>query len=258
LAGIFITRGMGLRIPKGGFTIGVGPDGEVNSSVRFEVLLDMGPYWYEVGLSHLVAAKAARYDLSDAIERQADEAKSMALEREFTAGMQVVVASATALDALYASVRDRAGIPDSLVQKWREKRTARPSQVAEVFRRSFAVKGAGFRNLTRVLREIYRFRDLAVHPPSKFSEPILHPILDTGTEWRFVSFGFESAFNALRGSLAVAVQLANVPRAKDLAFRDYCAGLSDRLKPITEQWTAHFGKLVDKVPDATSDGAKAV
>lgn len=251
---------MRLRVPKGGLTIGVGPNLQANSSIRFEVLLDMAPYWYEIALSHLLRAKSARSDLLRAVESKDHKAKGSALEQEFSAGMQVVIASATALDALYASVRDRAGFPNSLAQKqkWRENRTARHAQVAEVFRRSFAVKGAGFKNLKRIVREVYGFRNLAVHPPAEFSEPVLHSVLDAGTEWRFVSFGFDSANNALRGSLAVAVQLAGIPRAKGQAFRDYCASLSERLKPITEQWAAHFGSLLDDIASGAAGAATDV
>jgi len=244
VSGIFVTRGMSLRIPKGGLSIGIGSEGDVNSSVRCEVLLDMASYWYEIGLRHVTEASLARQELLIAVENQSDEAKGAALEKEFTAGMQAVVASATALDALYASVSDRFDVPDSLLLQWRQNRTARPAQVAEVFRQAFSVKNAGFTNLKLVIGKVYRFRDLAAHPPGKFSEPLLHPILNVGVEWRFVSFGFESALNALHGSLGIAVQLADMPRSGNKAFEEYCAGLSLRLKPIAERWEAQFGELL--------------
>jgi hypothetical protein len=205
----------------------------------------MTPYWLEIALRHLAAAEIARRDLLAVTQDDASPHKADALEREFASGMQALVAAVIAVDALYATVRERISVPDSLVTQRREKRTARPRQVAEVFRRAFIVKGQGFKNLKQILGEHYKFRDLAVHPPGKFSSPVLHKVLGSGTEWRFVSFGYDSSKTAVRAALAVVVQLAARPREKKGAFHDYCKGLSERLQPLENQWTESFGVLTE-------------
>ena len=83
--------------------------------------------------------------------------------------MQAVVAAAIAVDALYAVLQGHVQIPEELLKKWRERRTARYSQVAEIIRRAFNLKRNGVRQLLENLKKIYRLRDLAVHPPGKGS-----------------------------------------------------------------------------------------
>jgi hypothetical protein len=253
MTGIYVTRGMVLRIPAGGLVLSVNPSGGVDSSIRFEVSLDMTPYWLEIALNHLIAADAARRDLLRVMGDDTSPEKAQALEREFTSGMQALVASVTALEALYSTVRENIGIPDSLVKTWREKRTARHRQVCEVFRRAFAVKGQGLKNLKQILGELYEFRDLAVHPPGKFSNPVLHEVLGAGTEWRFVSFGYDSARTSVRAALSVVSQLADRPREQQGSFYDYRMGLSERIKPLQDEWATHFGPLNEHSTD--SNGA---
>lgn len=246
MAGVFLSRGMGIRVPVGGLVVSVGPDGKLDASLRLQVSLDMCPYWLEIAVGHLGAAARARADVIKARASGDEPSVGIALEREFSAGMQALTSSVIALDALYASVRERVSLPDSLVETWRSKRTARHRQAAEVFRRAFRVGRKGFANLAATLREVYRFRDLAVHPPGKFSDPVIHPTLLSGTEWRFVSFGYDSAHTAVRAALAMVVQLARSARAKKGPFVDYCAGLSAQLEPLVEIWKADFGALLDE------------
>jgi len=243
MAGVFITRGMGIQIPAGGLVVGFDDTGAMQSSIKLQVSLDMCPYWLEIAVDHLTAASKARQDLLEARGEGDDSRVGVALEREFAAGMQALTASAISLDALYASVRTRISISESLVKAWRKKRTARHRQVAEVFRRAFKVSPKGFGNLSNATEQIYRFRDLAVHPPGAYSDPVLHPILGSGTEWRFVSFGYDSSHTTVRAALAIVVQLAAKPRNKGEAFAKYCEGLSTRLVPLVGHWKMAFGAL---------------
>jgi hypothetical protein len=241
---VFVTRGIGIRIPAGGLTLGIGPDGETQGNLRLQVALDMCPHWLEIAVAHLEVAAHARSDLISACSRAEESRIGPALEREFQAGMQAVTAAVIALDALYASVRERVAIPDSLVATWRRKRTARHRQVAEVLRRAFRVGPKSFARLAAALQKLYRSRDLAVHPPGTFSDPVLHPVLRSGTEWRFVSFGYESAYSAVRAALAFVAQLSALPRTKEDSFLQYCADLHARLEPLRLRWESGFGPLL--------------
>jgi hypothetical protein len=245
MAGVFITRGMRIQIPPGGLTVSLSSDGSPDVSLHFLVSLDMCPYWLEIAVGHLRNAAVARGELQGAKRSSVNQDAGSALEHEFSAGMQAITSSAIALDALYASVRDRITVPASVITTWQTKRTARHRQVSEVFRRAFRVKGKGFRNLSTIAAQLYRFRDLAVHPAATFTNPVPHPIIGSATEWRFVSFGYESAHAAVRGALALVVQLARIPRAKNGPIVAYCRDLEKRLQPLVDQWASEFGPLLE-------------
>jgi hypothetical protein len=48
------------------------------------------------------------------------------------------------------------------------------------------------------VKEIYKFRDQAVHPSAAMEEAILHPEINVGVERRFVVFRYENAFQIVR------------------------------------------------------------
>jgi hypothetical protein len=51
--------------------------------------------------------------------------------------------------------------------------------------------------LRSLVKQLFRFRDWAVHPPANFSAPIRHEILGTGVEWRFVAFRAQAALGSV-------------------------------------------------------------
>jgi hypothetical protein len=106
--------------------------------------------------------------------------KARTLEREFESSMRAIMAAAIALDAFYAVLQPHVGPEPKLLEKWRKKRTARYSQVTEVVRRAFNLKRNGTKTLRKNLKQIYRLRDLAVHPPGNIQAAILHPELNIG------------------------------------------------------------------------------
>ena len=129
-----------------------------------------------------------------------------ALEREFRAGMQAVVAAATAIDAFYASVKLRIELPAELTTAWRRNGTARPTQVDEVLRRAFLFGAAHQRDLPITTGEIDKLRDRAVHLTAEATRPVLHPVINRLTEWRFDAFSFPIASQIVSGAMAVIVE----------------------------------------------------
>jgi hypothetical protein len=197
---------MTVAVPPGGLKISIGP-GAPPPSLALHVHFDVCPTWCELALGHLEAAKARRTErtaawLQNEEEPGAREARALTLEREFEASMQAIMAAAIALDALCESLRERIEIPATLIEQWREQRTARYAQVTEVVRRAFRLKPNGTKLLREHLKKIYRLRDLAVHPSGKIQAPIEHPELNVGVEWRFFYFRAEhgSATAQLRRS----------------------------------------------------------
>lgn len=139
MAGVFITRGMTVAIPAGGLRISLGAEAS-EPTVTLHVHFDVCPTWCELAMRHLEAAKAAAEARKIAWQTAEDtpaanSAKAITLEKEFETSMQAVMAAAIAVDALYAVLRGHIEVPEELLNKWRNRRTARYSQVAEVIRR---------------------------------------------------------------------------------------------------------------------------
>jgi len=61
MPGIFISEGMRLRITD--FTLRIGEDGSVDSSMQWQVALDVWPMWLDVAIDHAVRAVEARSEL---------------------------------------------------------------------------------------------------------------------------------------------------------------------------------------------------
>lgn len=233
MPGIFITRGMSVSIPAGGLKISLG-DGAPIPTASLHVHFDVCPTWCELAVSHLQAAtvrKAERivaWEQDEQLPGVADE-KARTLEREFESSMQAIMAAAVAMDAIYEAVRERIELQSGLVEQWRQKRTARYAQVAEVLRRGFGLKQNGARVLRQNLKQIYRLRDLAVHPSGRIQAPIEHPELNVGVEWRFFYFRADHARAVVDAATAMIWDLANQAQPVNDKVADYTKGLQARM-----------------------------
>lgn len=247
--GVHISRGVTPRIPVGGLVIGIGPDGLPADSARLELQLDTCIHWLEIAIEHLTRAKEIRDELLR--QRVSGTTNFIDLDREFKACVQASVAAATFFEALYAAVLERVPTKPSAKGEARHQRPARYAVVTEALRQAFGLRKQGTANLRSVLREVYRFRDEAVHPSAKFSEPVAHPELGIGVERRFVMFGFNSAHQLVRAALAFSKILAS----RDLSRRpkpiqDFATYLLTVCEPLYTSWEPSFGPLFDLSPPA--------
>lgn len=239
MAGVFITRGMTVAIPAGGLRISLGAEAP-EPTVTLHVHFDVCPTWCELAIRHLEAAKAAAEARKIAWQTAEDtpaanSAKAITLEKEFETSMQAVMAAAIAVDALYAVLRGHIEVPEELLNKWRDRRTARYSQVAEVIRRAFNLNRKGVRLLLEHLKKLYRLRDLAVHPSGKVQEALLHPELGVGVEWRFVYFRADVCEGAVNAATAIVWDLAFQGKSVSEQTGNYLTGLRARLNDLFPQ-----------------------
>lgn len=244
-SGIHISRGVTPRIPIGGLSIRMGANGIPSGSARLELQLDTCIHWLEIAMENLLQAKSAHETL---LNSKVDGAIDFGplLDREFKASVQASVAAATFFEALYAATVERMPTTPSPPGANRPQRQARYAKVTEQLRQSFGLKNRGTSNLRAVLKEVYRFRDEAVHPSTKFSEPVLHPDLQIGVERRFVMFSFSNARQLVRAALALSKTLAS----RDLASRpkpiqDFASYLLTVCQPLYPQWERTHGALFD-------------
>lgn len=245
--GIHISRGVRMRIPPGGLVISFS---EGNRAETVELQLDTCIHWLEIAVEHLAAAIAANEAL---LAAQADDpAIGSILDREFKASVQAVVAAATFFEALHAATVDRCPPPKLRTSTPRRKRAGRYAVVAEQLRRSFGLGKQGTANLRSVLREVYRFRDQAVHPTARFSAPVLHPQLDTGVEERFVMFCASSAQLLVRAALAFSKILPSrdlTKRPKEI--QEFGSYLLQVCEPLYVRWHELYGPLLDEPSTVT-------
>jgi len=101
--------------------------------------------------------------------------------------------------------------------------------VTEVLRRAFGLKRKGVAALRQNLREIYRFRDLAVHPSAKLQAPEMHPELGVGVEWRFAHFRAHNAELIVNAATWILWDLAHQGKPESPAIRQYIDELRQKL-----------------------------
>jgi hypothetical protein len=182
--------------------------------------------------------------LGSAWQGQNNDEITKVLEGEFASSMQAMMAAAVAIDAFYAAVKEHIAIPPSMLKAWREKGTARHKQVYEVVRRGFKIGKSALPKVREALSEIYRFRDLAVHPDPKLAEPITHPDLTgVGTEWRFIYFRYENAKPLVNVALSMVVQFIAAPKERNKPLTRYAQETAPMIKPLVEEWESRYGAL---------------
>lgn len=193
MSGGFITRGMTVAIPVGGLTLSIGDDGKLSSSLTLQVHYDVCPAWLELASRHLSDAEQRKRARISAWNSDDQEARAATLEAEFESLMQAIMAAAIVVDSFYAALRDRTILSEETIQAWRKNKTARYKQIVEVLRGAFSIVPRDCVKLRKTLHEIFKVRDMAVHPTGNVSAPVFHPELQIGVEWRFALFRADNA-----------------------------------------------------------------
>lgn len=162
--------------------------------------------------------------------------------------MQAATAAAIGVDAFYAAVKDRIHVPERTARAWRKNGTARHRQIAEVLRLGFVLTPRVANQMRTVLHDIMRFRDQAVHPSGSLGQPHLHPELQRGMEWRFVTFRFTLVKTVVSLAVSLVAQLLFVPRSKHTPLVAYCDGLKPEIVPLLHRLERRYGPLFVRDP----------
>ncbi len=232
MSSLSMSRATPVATSSSGLILSIGENGKPASSGRLHGHFDVCPTWLELAIRHLSDAQVGQV-ARDAAWASADEnAKAGAMEWEFEASMQAIMASAAAVDAFCAAVQARAQPPQLLIDEWREKRTPRYMQIAEILRRALSLAAKDASNLRQNLGEILRFRDLSIDPSGKTDAPILHPVLGVGVEWRFAYFRYENALLIVQATLRLIGKLVASGGPKDDEVQRYVDELRSRIEPL--------------------------
>jgi hypothetical protein len=240
---VFITDGMQFSIS--GLSLTIGNDGKIEAGpVSLSTFFDICPHWLDIAYEHLLRTEQANRDLMSAIEAKNNDGIGNALRAEFSSGIQTMMASAVAIEAYYACIKDRIEIPEKLVRCWQKNGLARYKQIAETLRIAFPMKNESFKQVRDTLKEIYRFRDMAVHPPAKAAKPLLRQELNLIIDWRYVAFSYNNARHLSGFSLSIIAQTAaRTTNVKFDTLKPYCEALMSKLSPLVERWNSQYGKL---------------
>lgn len=242
--GIFMSRGMRIQLPAGAISVTADEHGNLDMKLNaINVCMDPHVPWLEIALDHLEQAEQAHRDVMDAWGADDSARKGETLEAEFSSSIQAIAAAAVALDAFYAMVRRHVEIDPETIEAWRANRTARPRQIAEVFRRAFLIGPKSSAELRTRMVELFKWRDWCVHPAADFQSPVLRSELGVATEWRLAAFTADNARSALRTSLSIAIQLLERPRPSFPDLTSHCEGAIQFVQPLVARWERLYGEL---------------
>jgi hypothetical protein len=258
----------------GNISFPIGPNGEPDRNAghaTMELRTDMWRFWLDeaidaaVEAAHFADQIPPLYEKFEAGEATDDDLDRLTI-RELIASMRAISACAFGIDAFYASVKARS--PKHPQQDlWHEKGTARHKQVADTFRVHLRItKRETVKEIKHRVSQLFHFRDLAVHPGSKFREPIYRPDLNVALDWHFTIFRRENAVMATalavgmldslvsfmdRGSKELAEQKQGARRAMDTILDRYeSVGVLpnfERKEPPTQQ-IDHLGLCLRTFP----------
>jgi hypothetical protein len=223
MTGVFFSRGMTVSIPVGGLSFTT--DGEIGPNVTIHVHYDVCPTWLYLARRHLADAEERKATRIIAWQSEDQDARASSLEKEFESSMQAIMSAAIAIDSFYATLRDKVAIPQQTILAWRKNGTARFKQAAEVLRQAFSLNPRGSVILRQNLKEIFRFRDMAVHPAGNTAAPVLHPELQVGVEWRFDAFRADNARAIVMQAQNTIVELVATGRPSTPEIAKYAEAL---------------------------------
>ncbi len=242
---LFITKGMKVSIPNP--SLSINKSGEITAmEITIHTGLDMCPYWIEIAYTQLRKTEDIHKQLILAKNDNNESLMGELLQKEFTSGMQAIMAGCIAIDSYYASIKDFAEIPADEVRKWRKNRTARYKQIADTLKRMFSIPPDVFLSIRKFLKQSFGLRDMAVHPKNSTELTVLYPEISKNTDWRYSAFRYANAKAVVGYSLSIIYQTARQEKGnKKHLSKTYCKNLVKSLEPTLSKWVEEYGELFE-------------
>jgi hypothetical protein len=216
--GVLIHKGLEVTVPD--FKIRIDSTGNlVADDLILHLQFDVVPTWLKLAVAHAAEAEAIRL-------RRSQEPQIEEMEAQFSSAMQSVVASAVALDALYAKVRPFLKKPPPRRKDDPNSRPpARYATVAETLRQVFQLNEKNAASVRAFLQKIFTFRDYAVHPTAEGKAVQAHPDYPVSVEWRFAQYTAKNATDAANSTTWIVLKLSRTARERSLPVATYMASL---------------------------------
>jgi hypothetical protein len=206
--GVLIFKGMRVGILPGDFTINLnetcdkGGQSKLILSTAYNVL----PIWIRIARDNLREAKIASDAIATKWPENTDEQKQL-LILELAPSLQVFVSCGIVLDALYDQLRPYSKLSESDIAKWKDNKTARAKQIAEVIRRVYNIEKDIFSQIKKSIKEIIKYRDLAVHPSLDLQNALPRPDLPVGVDWKFCFYRFQNSEACFNSTMQILMYL---------------------------------------------------
>ena len=204
--GVLIFEGMKVGILDGDFTISVDEEGKTDAKLVLSTSYNVLPLWLRIAHEHIVLSHKASMDITEKWTENTEEQKALLLA-ELTPSMQVFVACGTALDALYEQLRPYAKISNDDIKNWREKKTSRAAQIAEIIRRVYKLEKEIFKAFKHNIKSIIEYRDQAVHPTHEIKQSCTRPDIPVGLDWRFSAYRYHNGDICYRRTMEMFIHL---------------------------------------------------
>jgi len=232
----------GMNIHPGGLESRIDELGNEKLVLIPQISYEVCHTWLYISVEHLIEADKHRSKRVVAWEGGDEHAKKSTLLREFNSSMQAIVAMAITFESLYSSLLIRNPLDSELLDKWKNGKTgiSRYAKVAEVIKRSFPVKNEEMKKLRTNLEELFRFRNMAVHPSSELQDPIIHAELNVGVEPKFARYTAQNAHVLIGIGINTICELGN-RKIKNPRIKEYSEKLMEQFQPSIELWKSHYG-----------------
>ena len=240
---IFISRGITPIIKSGDLKITLNENGTDDMNVTLSLKFDVCPIWLKISVDHLIQAKEWNTKCVEVFKGNDNVLKSESIENEFEHSMQAIIAMAIAYDAFYASLKDKEIIFKNITDIWKKNRTARHKQVSETIRKGFKIKPNGAKILSQSVKEIYRFRDMAIHPLSNIEQAVMREDLGIGVEWRFACFTYLNSKLIVNEGLKRMKELVSSNAYTNEKLKIYCTSMLALIDPMIKAYEQNIDNI---------------
>lgn len=208
-SGVLIFKGMRVGVLPGDFVIDLDPAGNnTNAQIILSTSYNVIPIWLRAARTHLQGAKEASAQIASCWHQDGVDKRNL-LVSELEPAMQTIVCCAIALDALYDQVNRHVSISPTTRAAWAKNRTSRSARVLHAVKLAFRLSNGATKQIAPVLSEVFRYRDMAVHPASELKRTCSRPDLPEGVDWRFAAYRFPNAKSCFDFTLELMRHLVN-------------------------------------------------
>lgn len=204
--GVLLFKGMKVGILDGDFTITTDENGGVSSKVILSTAYNVIPVWLRVAHDNFLLAKNSYDELKKNWSEDSDNQRAL-LIAELAPSMQVIVSCAIAFDALYDLLKPHANLSETLISTWQKNKTGRAVQIATVINRVYKLNNADSKEFRKIISEIIKFRDMAVHPSYELKNSLTRADLNIGVDWKFAVFKYLNAATCIDSTLKLFTYL---------------------------------------------------
>lgn len=193
----------------------------------YEVRWDMWPQWLQIAQTERDLAVAARANNPG---RDDSTAFAASLVDELKHGMVSLCAAAFTLEAFTTSVlhlKPDAAVPPDL-------KMSAAARIHQTWVHAFRMSNGRSKNSRVVLKALFNYRNLAVHPRAAFSVPRLHDTYHVALEARFLNYSSENAATTTKSAHDLIEQLVSRPRGTDEEWLAWCKAQLDHFTPPPE------------------------